>query len=390
MKKSLIVSIGVILILLVLCVWLYLLFFGTPKDGGDVFTNLGFEVTTPAPATTTTALEATLPATDVALATLGTGKALQQLTTRPVAGFGFVGTSSDRIRYVERGTGHIYEIDTAAGTEIRVSGTTIPQVVEAAFSPSGEQVALTAEISDTHTIYAGLINAEQEKADYLELPSGASQPALVEDGDVRYILKTNIGTEGYRLNIDTKESVRIFSIPLRDITVLWGEETYLYNKPTRYAEGTLYKIDNGLKPVLPTHFGFVGGLTDSYYLTNYNEGGVMASYAKNKESGEAVRLATSFVPEKCAASADTRVWCAAPYTSHDGAFLEGWYRGSVQSADILWIVDISRGQAQSMANFLVDAGRQVDVDHIIVDSSGQVPAFRNKIDNTLWIYDSRK
>lgn len=391
MKKSLVVSIGIILILLVLCVWLYLLFFGTPKNSSDVFTNLGLE-TTARPAATdpvdTTPLE--LPEDDPTLM-LDMSKPLNQLTLRPVAGFGYVGTSSSHLRYIERGTGHMFEIDIDTGNERRISGTTVPRVVEGFFSPSGNSVAVVVETEDSQSVYVGRINAEAESVDLLSLPNGASQPTLLQDNAARYIRSTSVGTEGYEIDIDTGESVRLFSVPLKEITMIWNDDrTYLYNKPTRYATGALYQVEGGLTPVLPAEFGFVGGVADQYYLSSYNENGYMTSYARRKDSKTPTRLTSSYVPEKCTTANDTRMWCASPYNYQSSSFLEEWYRGETQPTDILWVVDMEYGNAQSVTNFLAESGRAVDIDRIIIDKNKQILAFRNKIDNTLWMYDTRQ
>lgn len=388
MKRSLIITIGIVLILLVLGVWAYLLFFGTPKDGSDVFTNLGIEAvprpTSTMPVATTTE---TLPAEDQA-ALLSSDKPLRQLTLRSIAGFGFV-EGTPLLRYIERGTGYIYEVDLEKGTEARVSGTTIPRVVDGYFSPNGESVVLVAETDGVETLYAGYLDDVEENVKYLELPEGATQPGFVDHDTLRYLSVTDIGSEGYELDLESGTSIRIFSVPLRDITMIWGDELYFYNKPTRYYEGALYKIESNLLPILPARLGFVGGVAGDNYISSHNEEGRLISEVHLAGEKELVKLAISYIPDKCAAVRNTQLWCGAPLDLQHDVFLEEWYRGETQSKDSLWKINPVSGQAILVSDLLAESGRVVDVDRMVVNNSEQTPVFRNKIDNTLWIYDAR-
>ena len=44
MNRALVITVGIVIIIIVLGVWVYLMLFGTPEKTGDVFTNLGFEI----------------------------------------------------------------------------------------------------------------------------------------------------------------------------------------------------------------------------------------------------------------------------------------------------------------------------------------------------------
>ena len=392
MKKPLIITIGILLILLVLGVWIYLLFFGAPKDGAGVFANLrggdsAAQDRPPLPSTTPD-LEGTFVEDDLSVTKLNTTDTLRQLTLRPIAGFGFVG-SSTLIRYIERGTGYIYEVDPEAGTETRISGTTIPKVVDGVFSPTGNGVALIAESEGYEKIFVGNIENAGENIEYFTLPDNATQPGFVDDERLRYLLTTDIGSEGYELNTTTGTALRSFSLPLKEVTMLWGTETYLYSKPTAELPGSLYKVDGDLTPVLPATNGFVGGVGTTQFLSSYHKDGTLVSYAHNRNNGKDIQLSVTFIPEKCVFGNTKTVWCASSFEPKDDSFLESWYRGDTQSEDLLWVIDSISGVSRSIVSPLTVSGRSVDVDRIIVDKNEKILVFRNKIDNTLWLYDTR-
>ena len=386
MKKSLIITIGIILILLVLGVWLYLLFFGTPENGDDVFSNLGFGN---APVVTEQTIPDELVTTETA-PTIDTKDALRQLTTRSVAGFGLVSTSSYRIRYAERGTGHVYEIDAATGSEVRVSGTTIPQIVDAVFSADGTSVALVSENETERKVFAGKIPADDTNIDFLSLPADAFAPHFRDDTTLQYAIHTLIGVDGYQIDVRDEQSVRIFSIPVSDVEILWGDTIFTYNKPAALMPGALYRVNSFLTPITPQSFGFVGGVNDDYYFGSTNTAGEMNSYAIDRATDERITLAVDYIPEKCTTHPNDAgtLWCALPFTQPADSFIEEWYKGTTFSEDVLWEVEIENGSAELKVNFFTESGRYIDVDAIAVSDDGTVPVFRNKLDGTLWLYDS--
>lgn len=385
MKKSFIITVGIVLLLLVLGAWMYLLFFGTPETSDDVFANLGFGNTsdTSIPTPTEPTMGETAPFID-------TKDALRQLTTRPVAGFGFVGTSSNIVRYAERGTGHVYEIEIDTGTEKRISGTTIPQVVEAVFSKSGNSVAFVSESDTERRVYVGEIQLEASSIDFLTLPPNAFEPHFENDTTVHYALPTNIGTDGYSIDIRNTNSVRIFSIPLREIHVIWGDYTYVYNKPSQYSPGALYRIGSSLTPITPQSFAYVGGVSGTHYFGSESVNGKIKSYALNQNTEAKTSLTLTYIPEKCAVverSPDT-MWCTSPVGEMGAPFLEDWYKGVTYSEDSLWTIDLTTGESLLHIMFLAESGRIIDVDTILASYDGYRPLFRNKLDGTLWLYDS--
>ncbi|MEZ4194898.1 MAG: hypothetical protein R3B53_00660 [Candidatus Paceibacterota bacterium] len=139
MKQKTLIIIGVVIVFILLFAWIYLLFFGTPQDPKQVFSDLGFGgeeetgIVIPPP------IEEPLPETPAER------PKLRQLTTRPVVGFVEVqATTTDPVTvyYAEAGTGHIYEVDPLSGNEKRISNTTIAEASYATFSPLGDYVAV--------------------------------------------------------------------------------------------------------------------------------------------------------------------------------------------------------------------------------------------------------
>ena len=122
MNRPLIITIGIVILLAVISLWVYLLAYGAPQAPREVFTNLGLfngqieEGVTP------------MVEEDAGISLALSNEPLQQISTRAIAGFGFSSsTQGDKIRYAELGTGHIYEIDMVNATELQITLTTFPQ-----------------------------------------------------------------------------------------------------------------------------------------------------------------------------------------------------------------------------------------------------------------------
>ena len=110
MKRTYFYIAGGTILFLLIGFWVYSFLYGSPTNGDSVFTNLGIfgqnnteEIITPL------VIEEN-PTVDVAT------ERLRQLTTKPVIGARIVDLASTTVmRYVEAGTGHIFDIDLVSG-----------------------------------------------------------------------------------------------------------------------------------------------------------------------------------------------------------------------------------------------------------------------------------
>lgn len=362
--------------------------FGAPKQGGEVFTNLGFDInsqeTTIVQPPTGTELPETIVDTSSA--------ALQQLTTRPVAGFTFVTTDdADLVRYTERGTGHIYEINLETGIEETLSRTTIPQVSAGVFSPNGEMVALTSYVNYTPNVFVGSFG-EDTNIVGISLQPGAENISFPDDETVLYTVSSNNTTTGYRHNIQTLSQTEIFSFNYTNLDVSWGRgltDVYITTKPAYNLRGYIYKTNNNiLTPVLTPEYGLSALISNDSIITTYSsEGGYTSSVADS--NGNTRQLPLLALKEKCVFSETNtdQAWCASPLTVDTPTFVEDWYKGSLTSEDYLWLLDTDSLSATLLASPLETTGRVIDVKTIDVNSTENTLGFVNKIDQTLWIYD---
>ena len=200
MKRSLIITVGVLIILLIIGLWAYLMVYGAPKETREVFTNLGFSSNSNIPTKVVDVENIQNKGTNLSL----TGVALQQLTTRSIAGFGFVGDSNTKIRYVEKGTGHLYEIDTNESTENQISLTTIAKTAEAVFSQNGNSVVLTKYEGYEKIRTIGTVIKKDTAISLTNLPPRTENISFLDDDTLYFTIESNVGTKGYKYVVSKK------------------------------------------------------------------------------------------------------------------------------------------------------------------------------------------
>jgi len=386
MKKPILISLIILIIILILGIWAYLFTFGTPKDGAEIFANFGLgnkEEAAPVIVDTTTV--------DVSdTAQEGAPQALKQLTLRPVAGATFT-TNSDSVRYVEQGTGHIYSINLISGAESLISGTTLPGTREALFSKDGAQVAISIfDGMELKTLVGSVGDTATQSFTGVSLPKGAQNIFFdTATNTLLYTLKGEDGVSGYSYNTKKETGIQLFSIPLKDVTVLWGGESiHVYTTPTASQTGYLYKISkNELAYVTEGGRGLMGFVfNDRPIVTASDETGVFSSTVA---SGRGTPLPVAVIPEKCV-SDETFLYCAVPRDfGNMETFPDNWYKGVTSYSDTLWEIDTADGVATVLSNFELESGRQIDVSKIGISEDNTRLYFINKNDNTLWMFDSR-
>jgi hypothetical protein len=389
MKKVLLFTAGITLLLVAGGVWVYLFVYGAPESTQQLFSNFGinggeqqFEPTGETPIITDDALVVNNDATQI----------LRQLTLKPVAGAVFV---DDAVRYVERGTGHIFDIALASGAETNVTGSTKTGVTRALFSGRGNRVALISESPSGSEVFVGTITKNDDGDGILDgkaVSKNGSSVSFDTSGDsLNFIEKTGGSATGKQVNVLDGAVTTLFTLPLRDVHVLWGKETYVIPEPSALLDGNVYMLKNDiLQPQRARARGLMAFPYSSGIIYTTSVDNDLVSYAETGTN--TIQQPFGIFPEKCTEfSADApHLLCAAPYVLPRGVFPDDWYKGAVTLEDGLWDVNIERGEATLLADPLSDAGRVVDVEKIITNDSGPQFLLINKVDSTLWLFEPRQ
>ena len=395
MKKILIITF-IIIILIALGVWGYLMFFGSSEAPrlDDFFGDSG---QVPSEFDTTFVPDDSF---DDGPQNVEIDQLLTQLTVRPVAGAVFLEREGRMlVRYAERGTGHVYDINITSGVESRVSITTEPRTTNVVFAPSGNRGVFTVEIDGLEEVaFVGNIVRSDDGDGSLEeipLPQYAANFAFNEIGDTLfYTTHSSSGMRGFSRDLNTSTSsasvpdVQLFSIPLRDATVLWDDDaTYVYPKPSADANGGLYEIGTSLRRIGSNGNGLMADASDGRLVISTADDRTITSYTFGTTS-EKIDLSVSAFPSKCDFSnvSTTTLWCAAPLSA-TGELPDEWYQGFISFEDLFWNVDLATGDAALGFLFSEEANVAIDAVDMLVNDDDTYAIFRNKNDQTLWLID---
>lgn len=383
MNRALFITIGIVLILFVLALWLWLFFYGTPTNTREVFSDLGLVETR----------ERTLdPQTDGerepgnVVLDISESK-LQQITTAPVAGYKMATSTDGRplLRYAERGTGHLYEVNLNSGLQTQLLPSTVPNTIAAYFAPDLKSLVLVSEQAERFVTVLKIPNNAELEVERFALDPDAENIEYLDANTIAFTLNDFKTTKGYVYNLRDNTVSERFTLELPDARVVTTNinEVYAYPKPASKLQGAVYRVSNTITPVTELFFGLVPMIANQEVFINYVEN---HSYATRNTSA-AQPLAVLMLPEKCANTDEVgKVWCGSPAGVSTASFVEDWYKGAVSSEDWIWEVNAADNSVRTLIIPTEEVGRQLDIINPQFDSSGERFFFQNKTDATLWLF----
>lgn len=328
----------------------------------------------------------------------GTLPALIQITTTPVSGMIFMPestTSPTRLRYIDRGTGHLYDYSFALASSTEITNTTVPKVYRGFFSGNGGRVYLqtldaskqietmSASVSTT-TIVDGSLG------DIRFLPKGIGSFAA-NGSSIFYLVSNANGSVGYTSSTSGATASPVFNSALGELSAGWqGKNVTIETKPSAYASGYFFDL-NPKTGALSTVLHDAAGLTATENPTGLFaagssfSNGSLSSFVYDEKNHAAKSVPLNIIADKCAWSvvdANT-LYCAVPGTV-SGTFPDDWYQGNTFLAgDDIWKINASTG-VTNVVDFLSTRNQNIDVENLVVSPKENWIAFINKEDLTLW------
>jgi hypothetical protein len=392
MKRSLFIIGGVILVVVLIIVWIYVLFIGNPTNTDEQFANFNLEDTTDLSYEEPTIEESSETVVDVSA-----NQRLRQLTTRPVAGFIEVQTSttsSIEVRYVEVGTGHVYSINLETGAEERISGTTIPSARKAVFSKDGRFIMIESGFGTQKEFIIGEIFSDTSSLTNTAIAEPVVSFSASKDNRFLYAIQTGSSVIGKIFNPEELTSETLFSLPFREASFEWGKSVsdahYVYPKTTRQLESFLYQVKNGVITRMPIDGYGMSALGNSdYILYSKQEKDQYNTYYFDTKNGSVSISPLVQIPEKCVMTEGRFpiTICASSQYEFQSLLPDTWYKGEVSSADNLWEHTLDESSAKLLVNTKSESGRELDIINLSVSDDGFNVYFSNQNDQTLWMYE---
>ena len=384
MKPWILILSGIVLAI-VLITWIYLFFAGDDARA-DLFNALNFGDTS----------GENIPFEDffdTEEETEGELALLRQLSLRRIIGYTpyeATASSTAHVYFTEAGTGHIYNIDTTSGEESRISNITVATANRSALSTDG-RFAVIASVENQSTLTIITLPHGSTTLDSFTIAADAFSFSLTPSNILLYAEYDNSSVVAYAYDLEKKTQTKLFTLPFRDATIVWGSEAisthYAYPRTTSQLEGYLYQIKNGTMSRLPISGYGLSALSDGVNtIFTKRAGEVYESSVYEHDSRTITSLSSPFLPEKCALK-ERDLLCGFATIGYDNNSPDTWYSGEVSYNDGLWYTNLETEESFLVLNPEVESGRTVDMKNIIIQNDNKAAFFVNKTDLSLWIYE---
>jgi Tol biopolymer transport system component len=324
------------------------------------------------------------------------GRVLTQLTQSAISGAAFASTT---VRYVERKTGHIYEINPDGKNRKRILNNTILRTFESFWSPDANKL-IVRYFEDPTFKYSPLLNVRTISLNLLRAGDATSStgvlfPQEVEavavsptEDKVFYLFTANEETRGQIVDFENKRIKEIFTSPFGEFNVFWpkADTVFLLTKPSAGVEGYLYVINTqsgAFSKVLNQIRGLTALVSPDASRVLYSESGlsgiklnIFDTKSKNTSGFDLITL-----PEKCVWSKYNKdiIFCAVSDYRVSGIFPDDWYKGLVLFSDSLWQKNLVNGET-----IVLMPGLGLDAINLQLNQDESYLIFTSKADNTLW------
>ncbi|MEK7118497.1 MAG: hypothetical protein AAB869_02695 [Patescibacteria group bacterium] len=339
------------------------------------------------------------------------------------------------VRYIEKETGHAYEVNLSDGAGRQLTQTTIPRIALADWALDGNAVILRSLERDAFSgrdvvktrlgrlpvaiptrDAQGSVSATQADSDLSSasssfdrvgamkiepLPDNIIALSVAPDGkDLFYLIKNANGVSGSIINLETRATKAVFQNALSEWSpqMLSDGTIILTTKPSGEVAGYSYRYDpktKALERLVREKNGLTtlgtGSGSRVLYGENIAKNSTLGVYSKSGFAGDegtvfyekTVSLAT--LPEKCAWLSDgIRLLCGSFVNTPSGLIPDLWYQGRLSFSDTFWSLDTNTDEIAYLADPKTEAGQEFDVTNPIVSTNEEHFIFTNKKDGTLW------
>jgi len=311
------------------------------------------------------------------------------------------------LRFIDRGTGHIYQANDLNLNIEKISNTTLPKIYEAywnknltAFiarylkSSDDSIINFYAEMRKTATSTASSTTPYEIKGKYLSpnITEIAISPAA--DKIFTWNIENGKGI-GYISAFDEKSKVKIIETPLNQVNIDWPETStvLITTKGSGVANGYAYsantKTGDSTK-IIGNIVGLSAKMSSDGKKLIYSSGGTsISTKILDIKTSTSTEVIFSTLVDKCVWSKlnINELFCAVPTDLPNGIYPDDWYRGAISFNDKIWSLDITTGEVHLMANLLTLSNRSIDATQLTLDPKENYLYFINKDDLSLWSLD---
>lgn len=332
---------------------------------------------------------------------------LRLISEESVAGATTIETDEEAevVRLLERKTAHVFDVDLDSLEQARISNTTIPRIYEALWTAEGRGVILRYLTENNQTIKTYFANLEPKDRELREgetpydlsgdfLPDNITHLVLSPNKSKAFWLTETLrNSQGTISNPDGSSAEAIFRSDFREWLPQWFSDNTISmtTKASGVAPGFSYNmpVSNGS---LDRNIGNIVGLTTltspdgKYILYSQSENQSIRTHIYNTESEESEQLLIRLLPEKCAWSDNSTLYCGVPNAIGGSLYPDTWYQGKILFTDSIFRVDAETNSARRVYSPHTDDGENLDIYKPFISESGKYMIFNNKGDMSLWAF----
>lgn len=331
-------------------------------------------------------------------------KKLRKLSAEPTAGAGVLDVKAGTlVRYIEKATGHIYEVEMFSPNKSRISNTTIPVVYDAVWGNKNSSLITRYLQEDDKTVDTYSMTVKEVSTTTENTITGVLFPEkIIEvsalDTSVFYLQEGSEGSVGYTSSWSGTNRKIVWNSPLKQLSSQYvnTRTVSLTTKPYPGVAGFVYFVDT-VTGVSKKILGPIPGLTtlsDSSlsYVLYLSQNVSVGTYVFDIKNQKSTQVTPTTFPEKCVWSKKEVgvAFCAVPKGSLDENSLTSWYRGYISYTDDIWKYDTKNNTSNIILDLSDESGEVIDVIKPILSDNEQYIIFTNKIDNSLWSLDVTK
>jgi hypothetical protein len=310
------------------------------------------------------------------------------------------------VRFIDRGTGHVYQANNITADIEKISNTTLPKIYEAYWNKNLTNSILRylkdgtesitnfyAEVRKVSPTQSTSTTPFEIKGKYLSNFESISV-SLTGDKIFTWGIENSRGV-GYISTFDEKTRTKIVDTPLTQVNIDWPELSTITitTKGNSTLNGYTYSINTQtaeMKKILGPVRGLSSKMSnDGKYIIYSTGGNDIETRIMNITNGTSTEVIFKTLADKCVWSKlrKNEVYCAVPTEIQEALYPEDWYKGSVSFTDQIWVLNVLNGEVHLLANPINLTKSLIDAIDLTLDPKENYLYFINKRDLNLWMLD---
>ncbi|OGF82385.1 hypothetical protein A3B18_03505 [Candidatus Giovannonibacteria bacterium RIFCSPLOWO2_01_FULL_46_13] len=292
-----------------------------------------------------------------------------------------------KIRYIDRASGHLFEMDLDGKNKNLISNTTIPGIFEVSWSPKGDRAILKYYSNEKLNVLSAVFSGSSTKTTFL--PDGVREAIFSPKGDrVAYVLAS--GSEGQVITAtpENKTPTVRLKMPITSWKISWPEEAniYLLTAPSAYLDGFLYKLtlsSGAFAKVFGPSLGLTAATNGAniFFSASDPNDRALSNLSLNIAGNKLSSASSLTLPEKCAWSKKSKdiIFCALPLAYSPAVYPDDWYKGKISFNDEIVKLNLKDSAIES-----IEILPSVDATNLFLSEDETLLFFTNKKDGSLW------